>query len=133
MKKFLLATTFFLSAVSASSAADQLPAKATPYINAPQWSWSGFYIGGTVGGGWGNFGNAASAFDVSVPLPTSATGVLAGVYGGYNFMLWDKLLLGIETDFAWANIRGGGDFGGKLDLGGPGSIPWAAQASNRVS
>ncbi len=130
MKKFLLASTILLSAANALHAAD-MPTKAVPqYVTPLAWSWSGFYIGGTVGYGWGNFDNAASAYDVSVPLGTNGSGVVAGLYGGYNFM-WDKLLIGIETDFAWANIRGGADFNGHLDAN-HGSIPWAAQANNRI-
>ena len=131
MKKFLLVSTFLLSAAPALHAAD-LPTKAgyQPAPPAP-WSWSGFYVGGTVGGGWGNFDNAASAYDLRFPLSTNGSGVVAGLYGGYNFILYDRLLLGIETDFAWANIRGGGEFGGHLDLP-HGSIPWAAEANNRL-
>lgn len=132
MKKFLLATVFATVFAATSNAADQLPAKAPLYPAPPAvgMPWSGFYLGGMVGGGWGNFDNAVSGYGYSVPLDTSGSGFTAGLYGGYNF-LWDRLLIGIETDFAWANIRGGGDFRGKLDIA-HWSVPWAAEASNRI-
>lgn len=131
MKRVLLATTILLSAASGWALAADLPAKA-PIYAPPAWSWSGFYLGAAVGGGWGDYKNAASAFDVSVPLPTSASGILAGIYGGYNYMLWDKLLIGLEADISYANIKGSGDFNGKLDAV-HGSIPWAARAENELS
>ena len=135
MKRLLLATTVLLSGVGCSLASD-LPAKAAPYAVTPAWSWSGFYIGGLAGYGWGSFDNTVAGVgpsDPSVALNNHASGGLLGVYAGYNYMLWDRLLIGIETDYAWTNIRGGGEFGGKLDIGLPGTIPWAAQANNRLS
>ena len=75
--------------------------------------WTGLYVGGHVGYGWGNAdGDFANAF-----LPSAGSysndidGVLGGVQIGYN---WQALnwVYGLEADFAWSGIDGsssGGD------------------------
>jgi outer membrane immunogenic protein len=50
MKKFFLATAALVSLASQQSLAADLPVK-VPYV-APVWSWTGFYIGGHLGGAW---------------------------------------------------------------------------------
>ena len=49
----LAATAISLLAAVPAQAAD-LPAKARPLPPAPAPSWTGFYIGGQIGGGWGD-------------------------------------------------------------------------------
>jgi outer membrane immunogenic protein len=68
--------------------------------------WSGFYVGGNVGGGWAN---ASSDFSTTGPVFGTANnnmaGIAGGVQAGYN---WQQgpLLLGAEADFQFANIDG---------------------------
>jgi opacity protein-like surface antigen len=50
IRKFLLSTIAVFGFSGVASAAD-LAVKAAPYV-APTYDWSGFYLGGFVGGGW---------------------------------------------------------------------------------
>ena len=105
MKKIILATV--LAGIGSTSAlAADLGARA-PYSKAPAMvaavsNWSGFYIGGNVGYGWGN-GNTILC---SCPLPsrsawpilhlgTSSCGVIGGAQIGYNWQV-GSLLTGLR-------------------------------------
>ncbi len=52
MKKFVLGILFALTSATCAAAAD-LYYKAP--VTVPAYNWTGFYIGGNVGGAWGNF------------------------------------------------------------------------------
>ena len=75
-------------------------------------SWSGFYLGGHVGWGWGAFG-------IDVPgAPTEVinlTGFVAGGQAGYNWQ-WSQIVLGVEADISASQFNGNdGGVGGALD------------------
>jgi outer membrane immunogenic protein len=104
MKKLLLASVslLVLGAASASAADIQrrvMPTKAPAYV-APVYNWTGFYVGINGGGGWGHS-------DFSAPFPGSAnlSGGLVGGTFGYNWQM-NQVVLGLETDIDWSNIRG---------------------------
>ncbi|MEP9351569.1 outer membrane protein [Xanthobacter sp. KR7-225] len=59
-------------------------------------NWTGFYIGANVGYGWGTA-------DVDKP-----DGFLGGVQAGYNLQLGNPFVIGLEADFDFAGISGGG-------------------------
>jgi outer membrane immunogenic protein len=87
---------------SLSAQAADLPARVAPpmapaYV-APPFSWTGFYIGGHVGGGWDNVG-WTNPFSV---LGTNTTNgrFLGGGQLGYNYQI-SSLVLGLEGDFTW--------------------------------
>ena len=110
--------------IQCGSAADMglpAPVKAPPPVAAP-WSWTGFYIGGNVGAGWGttetsvNVGAAAAPFLAAVPatlafqLPLSSqtvNGFLGGGQLGYNWQI-GVFVLGVEGDVEWENLKGSG-------------------------
>ena len=98
--------------------AADMPTKAPPYEAAvPAPGWTGFYLGGNLGGVW-------MAQDAAWnPLPSPAaftvfpvTGRLesshfvGGVHGGYNWQLAPTWVVGIEGDYSWtgaaANLQG---------------------------
>jgi outer membrane immunogenic protein len=102
-----------------ASAADLSPApiytKAPPAPAAPIYNWTGFYLGGDVGGAWSS--NTAT-FD---PLPTPggvAFGIAAisgsnrgssaigGLHAGYNWQFAPTWVTGIEGDWSWAKAGG---------------------------
>lgn len=128
MKNLALAATLVVTLSGAAHAAD-LTRKAPPAPVTPVASWTGFYAGVNVGGGWGNtdVGYAATdplmqtAFDV-ISLPANgdrigSSGVLGGVQAGYNYQFAPTWVAGIEADFQFANINGSGStpyFGGFL-------------------
>ena len=96
----------FLTAahLNAEKAGD-LPVKAPPPAAPPQWSWTGLYIGGYLGGALADsrigdpFGNAIYGDDVRSPA------FLAGgrVGGNYQF---GKIVIGAEADASWVDADG---------------------------
>jgi len=88
------------------------PAYKTPVAVAP--SWTGFYVGINVGGAWGDRSvdfapNDPTAASFTGPLPSASftsSGVIGGVQLGYNWQFNSSWLIGIETDFAGAGIKG---------------------------
>jgi outer membrane immunogenic protein len=112
---FVAAIAVGLGAVQAASAAD-LPAKAL-LSPAPAYSWTGFYVGGFAGAGWGtNEVTLASATGPGLPaipfanlnLPfgqISRSGALGGGQAGYNYQTgW--IVVGVEGDIAGTGIKG---------------------------
>ena len=79
------------------------PVKAAPgYIPAYFW-WTGFYVGATIGGGFGNetffdpFGGQSASLSLS--------SFLAGGYSGINYQI-GSLVIGAEGDFIGAFSKG---------------------------
>jgi opacity protein-like surface antigen len=74
------------------------PARPIPY------DWTGFYVGGFSGAGWGrtqwNFPQTSTSADPAI------AGVLGGVTVGYNKQ-FDRWVLGVEGDVAGTNASGG--------------------------
>jgi outer membrane immunogenic protein len=92
-----------------ANAAD-LPVKA-PRLAAPAAvSWTGFYVGAEVGGGWSREQTtlvSATLFPVGfVDSPLQKSGVLGGVYGGYNYQFAPNLLVGIDGEYLAASVKG---------------------------
>jgi outer membrane immunogenic protein len=113
MKRIVLATAL-VALGSASALAADLGARS--YAKAPAMAavsnWSGLYIGGNVGYGWGD-GNTDFSF-----LPTPAlfeadnttlgartTGITGGAQFGYNWQI-GSLVTGLEADIQGSNIDG---------------------------
>jgi outer membrane immunogenic protein len=115
-----------LCLASQAFAAD-MPVKAPPPPPAaPAPSWTGFYVGGEVGGAWGDphlsyVGNDPAAqvqvnggAGLTGQQPVFAnsfkmSGVTGGIEAGYNWQVDPKWLLGIETDFNGSNLKGTGN------------------------
>jgi outer membrane immunogenic protein len=81
-------------------------------VVAPVSTWSGFYVGGNLGYGWGN-GNTDFSF---LPDPTAfnfnntslgarSTGVIGGAQAGYNWQM-GSLVTGLEADIQGSGIKG---------------------------
>lgn len=80
MKKFLLAA----AAVVLGSASLQAADLAAHYTKAPMmataYNWTGFYVGGNVGGQWGSADPATStAFDPAAYFASSSVSAIAAV------------------------------------------------------
>jgi outer membrane immunogenic protein len=110
----LLATVAAIAFASVASAAD-MPTKApvlvasTPVLVAT--NWTGFYLGGQMGGGWAS--NTITTVDPTAAFlagtvlnPITPSGVLGGVYGGYNYQI-NQFLVGIDADYSLANLTAG--------------------------
>ena len=124
MKKFWLGSAALIAIMAGGSAgaADlSRPVYKAPPALAPVYSWTGCYIGGNVGGGWGdqtanlapssdaasqafwnpafNAGAAPSAFKYTTD------GVIGGAQVGCNYQT-GSFVWGVEADFDGANITG---------------------------
>ena len=82
-----------------------LPTKAPPPPPTPTaYDWTGFYLGGQLGYGWGNSGwttpGAAGSLNLAQRVDTfnESGSFFAGVQGGYNYMLRNRWLVGVEFD-----------------------------------
>ncbi len=85
----LLALTIGTGAASAADIYNPPPPEIV-YNPAPVFSWTGGYLGGIVGYGWGNAKSGGKSW--------GADGFVGGVYGGYNFQTTSNFVLGLETD-----------------------------------
>lgn len=96
-KKMLLAAAAV--AVSVPALAADLGGRSRPYYAPPAaqlFNWTGFYVGGNAGWGWGS------------ALGADPSGYLIGLQAGYNFQYASGLLAGIESDIAISGIEGSG-------------------------
>ena len=122
MKRIVLATAL-VALGSASALAADLPPRGydkAPAMATGATNWSGLYIGGNVGYGWGS-GNMDAAVALgpgatvgigrNIPLDASGTldpkpkGVIGGAQIGYNWQM-GSLVTGLEADFQGSGIKG---------------------------
>jgi outer membrane immunogenic protein len=102
---WLSATILMTGLVQTVSAADLAPVlKAPPPRTA--YSWSGFYIGGFVGGAWGD----KRWTEVVGPFPAASirhdvSGILAGGQVGFNYQT-GAWVFGVEGDIGWTDADG---------------------------
>src|ERR1700735_368011 len=82
---------FLLAGASVAEAADLQIAKAPPFLPLPPFSWTGFYLGGNVGAGFGTTDtsvNVGPALTAAAGTPVAATAPLVsetfnGFVGGH--------------------------------------------------
>jgi outer membrane immunogenic protein len=116
MKNFLMGTVALIAlGASMPAMAADLAArpytKAPAYVAAPIYNWTGFYIGGHVGGAFG--GNNGFAGQAS----NSSDGqFMGGVQGGYDYQFAPTWVLGIEANYSWT-----GNNGNTVAFTGPGA------------
>jgi outer membrane immunogenic protein len=117
MSRLLMAAAaaLFMAGAAQTAAAADLPMKAPPpRMAAPvPYSWTGFYVGGFVGAGWGTDSAVLNSVafpgggaNIGLPLTqVSTSGFLGGIQAGYNYQSgW--VVWGIEGDFAGTDIKG---------------------------
>jgi outer membrane immunogenic protein len=90
-------------------------------------SWSGFYLGGHAGWGWGTF-------EIKTPGDTNGfdvKGLVAGGQGGFNWQ-WNPIVFGVEVDVSAKQFNGNdGGTGGALDRF-DGRRGWGGTARGRL-
>jgi outer membrane immunogenic protein len=124
MKKAILITAASLAAVGSAFAADLPSRKAPPaYIPPPPvMTWTGFYAGVNIGGGWS--ANSANSNNTALyvspatgnlyALPGNTTGgnnaggVVGGGQIGYNYQI-SSFVIGAEADIQGTSMRSGGN------------------------
>ncbi|MBX9711681.1 MAG: outer membrane beta-barrel protein [Xanthobacteraceae bacterium] len=69
---------------------------------SPVYNWSGFYVGGQVGGASLSpmFKDPSDAFDNQGLNPDRSFGVTGGVYGGYNWQI-RNFVVGLDAQWSW--------------------------------
>jgi outer membrane immunogenic protein len=119
MKKLLLASIAFAALVAGpATAADLGRPVSAPVVYAVA-SWTGFFVGGDIGGAWQNSqtflfsdpGNAAnnSCAQCNLPYQTEQlsaggkSGLLGGFHVGYDYQGGAAFVLGAEWDFMWTS------------------------------
>ena len=115
MKKFLF-TTVAIAVLGAALPAHGADLGAAPYYNkapayaAPIYNWTGFYIGGHLGGAFTSDNNFNG-------LTTGNNGngrFLGGVQAGYDYQFSPNFVLGVEGQYSWLSGNVGAVFPGGL-------------------
>jgi outer membrane immunogenic protein len=112
--KRILSAVMVTAALTAPGLAADLGARTytkAPVV-APVSNWSGFYVGGNLGYGWGD-GNSDFSFlpspelfgDSNTTLGVRSTGVTGGAQLGYNWQI-GSLVTGLEADIQGSDIKG---------------------------
>ncbi|KAB2690326.1 outer membrane protein [Brucella tritici] len=126
LKALLLASTVALVATTGAKAADAvIEQEPAPVVVAPSFTWNGAYIGGQIGYGWGK-SKLDDGFDT---LELKPDGFLGGLYAGYNFDLGNNVVLGVDGDVTYNNLKD--DFtgaGGSLES----KLRWSGAVRARV-
>jgi outer membrane immunogenic protein len=102
MKKFLLSTVALVAlgatapALAADLAARPYPTKAPAYA-APIYNWTGFYIGGHIGGAFSGNNN----FNGFANGNNSNGRFLGGLQGGADYQFAPNWVIGAEAEYSW--------------------------------
>lgn len=112
MKKLLVGVVGLAAcSIVPALAADLAPSYKAPMV-APVavYNWTGFYIGGHIGGGWGDQRDTELA-PGTVAFPTGTvfsghdtSGFLGGVQGGFNWEASNHFVLGVEGEYTWSDL-----------------------------
>ena len=109
MKKLLLVSTaltvFFAGSALATISDGQLRLIHTRRRH-PVFSWTGFYIGGNLGGAWARGTVSDSLFGLSASSDRS--GFIGGGQLGVNYQ-FSNIVLGAEWDFDWTSLDATGN------------------------
>ena len=102
MSKLLSAGVVSAVMLSTTAFAADLPNRkltpAAPVAYAPIFTWTGAYVGLNAGYGFGKITKSGAYFD-------DPKGFAGGGQIGYNYQLQNNVVLGLETDLQWADLR----------------------------
>jgi outer membrane immunogenic protein len=132
-----------LAATFGPAAAADMPVKARPLVAAAVYDWTGFYIGGHGGGGWGSKDVSAPSFPFAgtVITPAASTnnlsGWLAGGQIGFNFqggpgLFGGRWVIGAEAQASWARLTDTVACSAVVTIPGVGPVPLNVNCSSKV-
>jgi outer membrane immunogenic protein len=127
----VLASVWINSAAAADlpPAPQPVPAAMPPAYMPASYNWSGFYIGGHLGGGFAN--SAWSDPFTGANNTFNSLGFLGGGQLGFNAQ-WNALVLGLEGDFTWtgAGLKGHGtdSIGNSINT----TVNWTSTVTGRI-
>jgi outer membrane immunogenic protein len=147
MRRFasmLMATSSLVAFAVEAHAADIPSPMATkaPVVAPMRPAWTGCYLGGHGGWGWGRKdvadGVLVPGFEIFQGFDDHIDGFLGGVQGGCNYQFAPNWLVGVEGDWSWSDIKG--DFSRDPFFSGKGSntgtfsvrTTWVATLAGRV-
>jgi opacity protein-like surface antigen len=114
-----------LAGIGAPSVYKALPPKGPVAYGTPieaSWTWAGFYVGGTIGYGWGKSNTDTVFSDPATSGQLFATngsrkleGAVGGAQGGYNWVA-GNMLAGVEADLNYSGQRA------RMRAGCPGEV-----------
>ncbi|MCZ2328089.1 outer membrane protein [Bartonella sp. F02] len=113
IKSLMTASVVALVSVSASQAADVMVPRevVSDVVIAPEFSWTGFYLGGQVGGfktdnTLKTKSVAGSEWEKTAKeLFPKMSSAMFGLYAGYNVGLGQNFVVGVDTDVVFANAK----------------------------
>ena len=103
-----------IAATQIAYAAD-LPIKAPVAVAAPTYNWTGFYIGGNMGGAWGTStysflpsgawsANSSAELAANGAADINMSGISGGAQAGYNWQQ-SQFVFGAEADIQYIGLR----------------------------
>jgi outer membrane immunogenic protein len=114
MKK-LATVVAAIALIGTPAFAADMAVKAPPPTPAPvPYTWTGFYVGGNIGGAWTRNGQSEGqlfagpglAVSPLLPFDTNGTNAIGGLQIGYNWQFVPQWVVGIEGDWSWTNLTG---------------------------
>ena len=109
MKRLLLGSVGLVVLMATGSAnASDLPGPVyggppPPPVVVPIYNWTGFYVGGNIGGAWRHGDNFTDTiFGVNFDDGDSRGVFIGGGQVGFNYQFFNGFVLGAEFDFDWA-------------------------------
>ena len=121
-------------AVDAAAAADlpvgPAPLAVAPVASAPAaiFSWTGFYVGGHIGGGFDR-SSWSDPFGGANNVSNGGPGFVGGGQAGANLQR-GRLLLGVEAEFSYAGLKGSGADSRGNSIGT--NTNWTSTATGRI-
>src|SRR5258707_14537185 len=109
MKRLLLGSVGLVVLMATGSAnASDLPGPVSgglppPPVVVPIYNWTGFYVGGNIGGAWRHGDNFTDTiFGVNFDDGDGRGVFIGGGQVGFNYQFFNGFVLGAEFDFDWA-------------------------------
>ena len=97
MKKFLIGAVALITLTGTAASAADLPARTytkAPSMPAAIYNWTGFYIGGHIGGDWRNNNNTVFGNNNNGTF-------IAGVQGGADYQFAQSWVIGVEANYSF--------------------------------
>lgn len=123
IRKILLCGAAALLTTTVAQAADAVVEEVAIVDVAPEWNWSGAYIGLHGGYGWAEGDSSYNNpppfecgsdpwFGYGCAVDLDPKGAFGGIQGGYQYQFSNNIVLGIEGDWSYASMKddGVGDF-----------------------
>jgi outer membrane immunogenic protein len=101
LAQVVAASVLLIASVAANAADLKMPVKAPP-PPPPVFSWTGFYIGGNIGGAWAHHDWDDSVFGLDFGGGNNNGVFIAGGQVGGNYQI-NNFVIGVEGTFDWAD------------------------------